>query len=156
MNYPRIWLALASFGLTQDHTVIVGVGLTAVFLGSLLCWAGRMNPAQSLTCGLFLCSPHVMWIVERGNMDQVIFILLVSSLAVARWFPRTRAVLYVSIVISSFLKLYPVAGMLVVVRNVPRRALAWGLIILITFFAYIFFTWPDLILMVRSNRFSSS
>jgi hypothetical protein len=152
MNYPRIWLALASLGLTQDHTVIVGVGLAAIFFGCLLCWAGRLNPAQSLTFGMFLCSPHVMWIVERGNMDQVIFILLASSLALARWYPRTRPVLYVSIVISSILKLYPIAGMLVVGRNVPRRALAWGLIILMAFSAYIFFTWPDLILMIRSNR----
>jgi hypothetical protein len=156
MNYPRIWLALASFGLTQDHTVIVGVGLAVIFFGCLLWWAGRLNPAQSLTFGIFLCSPHVMWIVERGNMDQVLFILLASALALARWYPKTRPVLYVSILISSVLKLYPIAGMLVAGRNIPRRALAWGLIILITFSAYIFFTWPDLILMIRSNRVLSS
>jgi hypothetical protein len=155
MSYPRSWLALASSGLTQDHTLIVGIGLAAIFFGSLLCWAGWLNPAQSLTFGIFLCSPHVMWIVERGNMDQVIFILLASSLALARWYPKTRPVLYVSIVISSILKLYPLASILVVGRNIPRRALAWGLIILIAFSAYIFFTWPDLIRVIRLATYRS-
>jgi hypothetical protein len=142
MNYPRIWLALASLGLTQGHTVIVGIGLAVIFFGCLLCWAGRLNPAQSLTFGIFLCSPPVMWIIERGNMDQVW----------VRRYPKMRPVLYVSIILSLILKLYPAAGMLVVGRDKPRRTLAWGLIILITFSAYIFFTWPDLILMIRSNN----
>src|SRR3954452_17570629 len=31
MNYPRIWLKLASSGLSQDHTVIVGLGLAILF-----------------------------------------------------------------------------------------------------------------------------
>src|SRR5262245_1682557 len=151
MNYPRIWLSFAWLGLTKNHTVLVGAGLAAIFFGSFLCWVGRPNPAQSLIFAIFLCSPHVMWIVERGNMDQVIFILLASSLTLARWYPKTRPVLYLSIIVSSILKLYPIAGMLVVVRNIPRRAFAWGTSILLAFSVYIFFTWPDPILIARST-----
>jgi hypothetical protein len=150
MDYPRIWLALGPLGLTQDHTAIVGVGLAAAFFGSLLAYVGRPNPAQGLFLGLFLCSPHVMWGVERGNMDLAIFALLSSSLALAQRCPRTRPVLYASILASSILKLYPLAAMLALVGEGPRRALAWGLAITTACAAYFIWTWPDLILIVRT------
>jgi hypothetical protein len=156
MNYPRIWLALAALGLSQDHTMIVGIGLAVIYFGSLLCWAGRLNPAQGLILAAFLCSPHVMWMVERGNGDQVIFILLATALTLVRRHPEARTILYTSIIAASFLKYYPAAGLLTVVRERSWRALIWGLAILIAFFAYLLFTWPDPLLVVRATRHLTS
>jgi hypothetical protein len=152
MDYPRVWLGLAPLGLTRDHTVIVGIGLAAAYFGSLLCWTGRLNPAQGLYLGLFVCAPHVMWAVERGNTDLVIFVLLASSLTLVRRYPRMRPVLYLTILFSSILKLYPLAAMLALGRERPRHALAWGAAITTACVAYFLATWPDLALILRGTR----
>jgi hypothetical protein len=143
MAYPRIWLALASLGLSRDHTAKLAIGMAAAFFGSLLCWAGRVNIARGLTLGGFLCSPHIMWIVERGNVDQVIFVILASALTVVRRYPKARPILYASIVAASILKYYPAAGLTAVARERSWRAPSWGLAILLAFSAYLLLTWPD-------------
>jgi hypothetical protein len=152
MDYPRIWLRLARLGLNRDHTVIVGIGLAAAYFGSLLGWVGRLNPAQGVFLSLYVCAPHVMWAVERGNTDLVIFVLLASSLTLVRRYPRMRPILYLTILSSSILKLYPLAAMLALGRETPRRALVWGAAIAAACAAYVVFTSSDLALILRGTR----
>lgn len=151
MNYPRIWLAPAALGLGREHTIVVGIAMALAYFGSLLGWAGRQGASQGLILGVFLCAPHIMWIIERGNADQVIFILLATSLACVRRYPKSRPILYAAIIASSILKYYPVAGMLAVARERSWRAPFWGLVILVAFISYLLITWPDPLLVIRAT-----
>ena len=143
MNYPRVWLALAPLGLAERHTVPAAIGLAAVYFACLLCWAGRVNPAQALVLGAFLCAPHIMWVVERGNVDMVILILLAGALTLVRCKARLRPLLMASVLVAGILKLYPIAGIWVAARDRWWRAIAWIAGTVAIFCIYLYLTWSD-------------
>ena len=145
MNYPRIWLSLAGLGLKERHTVPLGIGLTVIYFAVLLLWAGRTNPIESLLLGLFLCSPRLMWVIERGNVDMVILTLLILALLLARWRSKLRPLLLLMVLFTAILKLYPIAGIWVAARNRFGRAVAWIAVPLLIFAAYLYFTWADVL-----------
>jgi Glycosyltransferase family 87 len=83
MNYPRMWLLLRFTGLHQSHTPVFGAAIVLLFIASVLFLVGRLTPRQGAVVAAALCSPAVMFAVERGNMDLVLFALMV--LAVVAW-----------------------------------------------------------------------
>jgi hypothetical protein len=89
MIYPRLWLLLRFLGLQQSHTTIFGGAVVLVFLVSALLILGRLTARQGVLVAAALCSPAVMFAVERANMDLVLFSVLV--LAVFAWQARSAA-----------------------------------------------------------------
>jgi hypothetical protein len=89
MNYPRMWLLLRFAGLQQSLTTLFGVVVVLLFLASVLLLVGRLTVRQGAFVAAALCSPAVMFAVERGNMDLLLFSLLV--LAVFAWRARSEA-----------------------------------------------------------------
>lgn len=141
MNYPRIWLLLAGTGLSEPHTKALAIGMAAAYLASVLAWAGRINPLEALVlCGV-VCAPHLMWVVERGNVDMVIFAILAGALALVRTQPRLRPLLYAAALFCGLLKLYPVAAIWAAARNRLWSAVAWTAAIGAVFAIYLAITW---------------
>ena len=66
-NYPRLWLVPAPLGLGDDDTVWLGVGLAVVFFVSALAVTGPLTVREGLIYGIALCSPAVMFGVERES-----------------------------------------------------------------------------------------
>jgi hypothetical protein len=89
MNYPRVWLLLRFVGLHQSQTTVFGSVVVLLFLISVLLLVGRLTVRQGALVAAALCSPAVMFAVERGNMDLVLFALMV--LAVFAWRARSEA-----------------------------------------------------------------
>jgi hypothetical protein len=111
LNYPRIWLALRWLGLNQSHTVPLALLFIALFLGSIFVLVGRLSLGRGMLVSLAVCSPSVMFAVERANVDIVVFMLLV--LAVVAWRTRARWGRIASPLIVLFAataKIYPVFG----------------------------------------------
>jgi len=77
---PDFWLALTPLGLTQSHAIFVGIILALLFYISAFKIMGKLTLYEALVYSLILCSPSVMWIVERGNLDIVVYFLLTMSL----------------------------------------------------------------------------
>lgn len=107
MNYPRPWLLLGAIGLGGEHLVPAGIVLAVAFLAAALLVVGGVDRRDGAVAAALLCSPSVMLLVERGNVDAVLFALC----AVAAWLaareraaPAATAVLTVAAV----LKLFPV------------------------------------------------
>src|SRR6266567_4471827 len=73
MFYPRVWLALQSFGLDQTHTNVAGVLIALVFLVMLCALLGRISLGEGIVVALAACSPGVMLALQRGNMDALLF-----------------------------------------------------------------------------------
>lgn len=119
MNYPRIWLALCHLGLGPEHTAALAMALAAGFWAAMLLLVGRITVLQGLIYGVLLCSPPVMWAIERGNVDLLIF----APLAAAALLMDRAAGLYCYLLITaaSILKLYPMWACAVALRERRRR-----------------------------------
>jgi len=112
LNYPRVWLALRWLGLNQSHTTALGLLFVAIFLGSVFVLVGRISLGKGILVALAVCSPSVMFAVERANMDIVVFALMV--VAVLAWRTRTRwgeAASPLVVLLGATAKIYPVFGL---------------------------------------------
>jgi len=126
LNYPLIWMKLAPLGLGQSDTVWLGIVLGVVFIIAALLVARPLNLAEGLIYGAILISPSVMLGVERGNVDLILFILLCLALLIldhAR-FGYIRCIAYSLIYLTVLLKLYPVFGFAVILREKTKACLA--------------------------------
>jgi hypothetical protein len=109
MIYPRIWLLLRFLGLQQSHTTVFGAVVVLLFFVSVLLLVGRLTARQGVLVAAALCSPAVMFAVERANMDLVLFSMLV--LAVFAWQARSTVVQLLSpalVLVAAAAKLYGV------------------------------------------------
>lgn len=117
MNYPRLWLSLSVFGLQARHTVPVGVGVALIFYLSLLVLVGPLSLREGAYYGFLVCSPAVMLGVERGNVDLLIFGLLVLTTLLFQRLGTRSIWPYAVIMLCSFLKFYPIFAMAVALRD---------------------------------------
>jgi Glycosyltransferase family 87 len=146
MNYPRIWLAIGSMlHLHYQYSTALGIGLAVLFFATCFLVVGRLNLAEGVTLGILLGSPPVMYAVERGNNDLLVFILL--SLALVgiknRRFSR-RWWSYCLVLVAGILKLYPVCALVLCCREKPRWIL-WITAVFVTAFGlYLAVTYHDL------------
>jgi hypothetical protein len=145
MNYPRVWLALRWLGLDQSHTVALGVAFVVLFLVSVFLLVGRVSLGEGGVLALCLCSPAVMFAIERGNMDLVVFSILV--LAVLVWRRRGRAFEVMSpliVFLAATAKIYPVFGLAAFLFTGRRRAAVAALLGGVAFLVYAAVTWTDI------------
>ena len=127
-NYPPLWLDLRYLGVTSRTTVLMGTILAIMTTSALLILFRSRTWATAAIAFLAITSKGVLFAVERGNTDQVIFFLLVlgffiidrCSVAVRSWL---RGVLIVCLTI---LKIFPIAAVVALMRN--RRAMVTALL----------------------------
>ena len=120
-NYPRIWMAASILGLGEDDTYVIGsLIVVAFFATAILVLPGRASLGDALVYGLALCSPAVMFGVERGNVDIALFSMVAAGGLVMRRAPWGPPVASMLILVAAVLKLFPIAaiGML---AGLPRR-----------------------------------
>jgi hypothetical protein len=116
MNYPRVWLLLSYIGFGKAHTFWTGIILGVLFFTVCLSYVGSISRFEYQKIGLYIfvfCSPVVMLLVERGNIDIVIFALVALSIKF-----RNHLIYFLSIIFfASILKLYPLCLFLLGWRN---------------------------------------
>jgi hypothetical protein len=123
MNYPRAWVLLHYLGLTQDRTLVFGWIVVALFVVSLLLFVGRLSIGQGVVVALAVTSPAVMFAIERGNIDLLLFAVFVA--AVFAWRVRERLSPLVSpalIVAAAIAKLYAAFALPAYAFTRDRRA----------------------------------
>ena len=150
LNYPRVWLVLRWLGLNQSHTTVLALFFILLFLGSVFLLFGRMSLGKGVLIALAVCSPSVMFAIERANMDIVVFTLLV--IAVLAWRTPSRWVEAASpfvVLLGATAKIYPVFG-LPAFLFVRRRGPALAAILCAAIFAvYAFATIQDIQAIAR-------
>ena len=153
-NYPSLWLLPAPLGAGDDDTVALGIGLAVVFFVSALAVAGPLTVREGVLYGIALCSPAVMFGVERGNPDLFIFALLSASLlALGRGVALTVSS-YGLLLLATLLKIYPLFAWGMVARR--PRSLAIGACLLMGFGVYVAITLDELRTILTSCRARSS
>jgi hypothetical protein len=120
-NYPRVWMAASILGLGQDDTYLIGFPIVVTFFLTAILALPRQAPvADAVIYGLALCSPAVMFGVERGNVDLALFSMVAAAGLVmrrARYGPPAASAL---ILFAAVLKLFPIAAVGMLAR-LPRR-----------------------------------
>jgi hypothetical protein len=120
-NYPRVWMTASIFGLGEDDTNVIGVFMAVVFfLAAILVLSRRAPLGDTIIYGLALCSPAVMFGVERGNVDIALFSVVAAAGLVMRrprYGPPAASAL---ILCAAVLKLFPIAAVGMLAR-LPRR-----------------------------------
>jgi drug/metabolite transporter superfamily protein YnfA len=117
-NYPRLWLLPGRLGLGERVTVPLGVVIAIVFLLSALWFLGPLKMWEGLIAAAVLCSPAVMFGVERGNVDILIFAIVVAALSLFRSPDSARrATSHVLFLLAAVLKIFPAFSFAALVRQ---------------------------------------
>jgi len=136
-NYPQIWMRIAFLKLDK-HVVVLGLVVAAVAaLAALLIVPADAPAWNGVVYAAAICSPAVMLGFERGNVDLLLFGLVVAAALVLRRGLRGSVTSHALVLVAAILKLFPIfaAGMFVR-RARDRRSLALLVGLLVAFAIY--------------------
>jgi hypothetical protein len=106
-NYPPAWRVLAIFGVfSYSNLLFIGVAQMVAFYGFSIWYLARLGCSPVLAA-LALVSPATLLLLERGNCDLLIYLLLGLG---ALYVPTARGRLGV-IFATSMLKVFPAGAL---------------------------------------------
>jgi hypothetical protein len=122
LNYPRIWHILFALGINESHTNILGIiVLLFFFVGIGIFWFSReFDNLTYYFLFIVILSPPVMLGVERSNIELVLFLILALALTVNYRSSISALFLFV---FASILKLYPIFGLVYLLRENKKKFL---------------------------------
>jgi len=137
--YPRIWWKLTGLGLDQSDAIILGILFALIFYGITLFLMGKLNIYEGIIYALIMCSPTVMFAIERGNPDIHIYILHFIALMMAQshklWL---RIIGYVSLLIPIFLKILSFFSLAIILKEKKNTFIFWFLSLVMTSLIYVY------------------
>lgn len=122
-NYPITWGFLAPLPfITALNALYIGGALALSFFTFLYFFIGRLNFLEATIYSILLISPAVMFGVERGNCDLIIFLLLLIPIFKS----ASQKFFSVIILFCSLLKLFPIGAIIGIfhwLRNNTKKTL---------------------------------
>ncbi len=119
-DYSPLWLRAVFIPTGRAWTMPVGVGIALAFLISLYWLVRPANWRELIIFALACISPMVVYCLERGNADAVIFIMLVIAGVLGAGPPANRILSYALILLAGLLKFYPLVALSTALRERPR------------------------------------
>ncbi len=121
-NYPPIWLGARYLGISSSASNWIG---TVMSVATAIAFLFLFDAKRWISAILIYCavlSRSVLFAVERGNTDQIIFFLLVFGLAFINRQPAALRSFFKGVLIGllTVLKIYPVALVAIFLRNRRR------------------------------------
>lgn len=111
-NYPPIWLMARHLGVTSRSTELIGMLFAIAALSAYILLLNARTWLTQAIVFLTVASRCVLFSIERGNSDQVVFFLLIFGFFLAWRFqaPLRLRVVSAVIVLLTVLKVYPIAA----------------------------------------------
>jgi hypothetical protein len=125
-DFPPIWLAARFIPTTSPGVWVCGLALDAAFFASLGFVFRPANRLEALIFSAAAVSSMSAYAAERANPDLLLFLLLLAATALACGGPRRRLAAYGLIFFGGVLKIYPLAALVVAVRERTGRFLLVG------------------------------
>ena len=143
LNYPRVWLLFSVVGMDPSWAGPLGATIVVVFLLSVWTLAGRLTLGEAVVYAAAVCAPAVMFGVERGQVDLVVFALVVA--AVVAWRRSTRGSWFSPALVAgaAVAKLFPAVGLAAFLLARQRRAALAAVGAGVVVVAYLLATLPD-------------
>lgn len=132
MNYSPAVLGFHWLGLSPPSVSIWALGLAALQVFSIWGLCGRLTSREGLVWLFLVCSPASLLLIERANLDILVFACFVLALVLRRY--AWAAV--VPVLFVAGLKFYPAAGLAAVWSRGgfwPRMAALAGLVLFLGF-----------------------
>ncbi len=150
LNYPRIWHLLFALGINESHTNIIGsIVVIIFFVGIGVFWfSNKFDNLTYFILSIVILSPSVMLGIERSNIELVLFFIL--SLALTINYYSTISALFFFI-FASVLKIYPVFGLVYLLKENKRRFWILFLSALGIFIIYAILSLNDFIQVYRTT-----
>ena len=122
MNYPPVVLWMRHAGFSPDRVVGFGILLGLAYIGAGLYLMGRCGVKDGVLWAGFLVSPLSLMVIERANLDILVFVCfgLALSLRRAPWASGAP------ILIAGLLKLYPGAALAAIWMSGNRHGRVWA------------------------------
>jgi len=139
-NLPFAWYFFFYTGIKQNDTIWIGILLAFGYLFCSWVFPRRINIPSTFLIAIVLFSPASMLAVERGNVDLFVFILCALALLFLENYMWLSAVL---LMIASSLKLFPIFGLAVFLRENRSRFWVISLSIIATFLVYAILTYSN-------------
>jgi hypothetical protein len=122
-DYSPLWLVLAKLPVTLNWLVPIGLVVDFGFLAALLLLPAGRTWHESRLIAFGAVSTAVVFALERGNNDLVLFTLGAIAATLACRSPAWRFVGYGAALLAGLLKYYPMTVMALATRERPRRFL---------------------------------
>jgi hypothetical protein len=140
-NYPYAWYLIFYSGIQQDDTIWIGAFLALGYFFCVWAFSRQISLFSAVLISVVLFSPASMLAVERGNVDLFIFILCTLTLLLL----EHRIWLATSILmIASFLKLFPIFGVVIFLRETRSRFWMISISAFIVLIAYAGLTYANI------------
>jgi len=127
-NYPRIWTQAGRLGLGQADTVPIGVAIGVIFFVAALAAAGPLTLGEGAVYGAALLAPATLLGVERGNVDLLMFALVVLGTLLVR---RSAWLGAAPIALAAVLKIFPGFALALLLRKRLRWPAAAGALVVL-------------------------
>jgi hypothetical protein len=119
-----LWLRAIFIPTEKSWTMPSGVVLVLAYLISLFWLVKPVNWRELIIFALACTSPTVLYALERGNTDIIIFILLVVAGMLSTGSLASRILSYALILLATLLKFYPLIVLSTALRERPRTLTA--------------------------------
>jgi hypothetical protein len=141
LNQPRLVQHILRFThVNQGHTVVIGILFGLLFLTGIFIAFRKLDKHSAIIISFLIFSPVAVLGMERGNHDLLIFFLVALALCFA-----DRAWVSMSILLlASFIKLFPVFGILYLWRYSTKKSIVICSTFLLIFISYMIYNLPDL------------
>jgi hypothetical protein len=118
--YSPLWLRAVFIPTDTVWTIPIGIGMILAFYLSLWWLVKPVNWQELIIFSLTCASTMVVFALERGNVDVILFIMLVVAgvLSTGPW--ANRILSYALILLAGLLKFYPLGLLLTTLREKPR------------------------------------
>jgi hypothetical protein len=121
-----LWLTITPHWLGVADTTWVGVLIAVAFLASLVLVMRPRSLTDVTLFALAVFSPATMFALERANADLILFLLILYASAIDSEMPVRRASAYILYLLAGLLKYYPLALLILLVRNSRRAVLLYS------------------------------
>jgi hypothetical protein len=120
-NYSPLWLQATFIPTDRAWTMPIGFAFVLAFLISLFWLVKPVNWRELIIFALACMSPMVLYCLERGNVDIIMFMMLVVAGGLSTGPLVSRILSYALILLAGLLKFYP----LIVLFDGAARAAAY-------------------------------
>ena len=117
MTYAPLWLRMGFLALDRSWAAPLGLGLAVLFCLSLALLPPTRRWRDLLVIGAAAVSSLAVFAVERGNVDVMIYLAALAAGLAAASGGVVRGVSYALLLAAGLLKFYPLAALLVVLRE---------------------------------------
>jgi hypothetical protein len=140
MHHPRIVQYIVSaLGFNNNVTTFLGIIFIILFFLGIFVFCKPFDRMTALTMSIVIFSPAIMLGIERGNHDLFVFFLVCLALAVS-----STPVATCFLLISAFIKLFPVFTVGYFLRCNKKRFWLWIITFAALFVIYLYLNIEDL------------